>query len=280
MAALIAVGIGAVLAWLVFRQILLSFSLVLDRDADRITYHDTKGTRIDTPLARLTSVGCDTKLDTDNGEAQRALVLHLDDAGEPAQMRLAAFKLRTEDVLDAEHAINQWLGQDAGAVPDKQGLEITVPVLHLAWLAMAFCAFAILNAPVALFSGEVVRAALLIAIGGGAAYVWLEKTLVRLDLTFDPAKGVIRMMRSNMLGTTTWLLPLRHFDGAELIEKPVKFGKSHNSGRRSANVDLLFRNTRPNMTISLSPLGMSQAEAERITSQINSWLQDFGRPKA
>lgn len=278
--ALIAFGIGAVMAWLVFNQFLISFSLVLDRDADRITYNDTKGAQIDTPLSRLTSAACDANLDTDNGEAQRALVLHLQDGDGPAQIRLAAFKLRTEEVLDCEHAINQWLGQDAGALPDKQGLEITVPVVLLAWLGLVFCAFAIINAPVALFSGEVVRAALLIAIGGGAGYVWLEKALVRLDLIFDPADNVIRMTRSNMLGTTEWLLPLRHLDGAELIEKPVKLGKSHNSGRRSANVDLLFRNTRPNMTISLSPLGMSQAEAERITSQINSWLQDFGRPKA
>jgi hypothetical protein len=278
--ALIALGIGAVMAWLVFKQFLISFSLVLDRDVDRITYHDSMGVQIDTPLSRLKSAACDTKLDTDNGEAQRAIVLHLEDGGDPAQIRLAAFKLRTEEVLDCEHAINQWLGQDAGALPNKQGLEITVPVMRLAWLALAFCAFAILNAPVALFSGEVVRAALLIAIGGGAGYVWLEKALVRLDLTFDPANDVIRMTRSNMLGSTEWLLPLRHFDGAELIEKPVKLGKSHNSGRRSANVDLLFRNTRPNMAISLSSLGMSQAEAERITSQINSWLQDFGRPKA
>lgn len=132
MTALIAVGLGAVMGWLVFRQFLISFSLVLDRDADRITYHDTKGVRIDTPLSRLTSVACDTKLDTDNGEAQRALVLHLDDAGEPAQIRLAAFKLRTEDVLDCEHAINQWLGQETVAVAEKQRLEITVPVLPLA----------------------------------------------------------------------------------------------------------------------------------------------------
>jgi hypothetical protein len=279
MAALIAVGIGAVMGWLVFRQILLSFSLVLDRDADRITYHDTKGVRIDTPLARLTSVACDAKLDTDNGEAQRALVLHLEDADEPAQIRLSAFKLRTEDVLDCEHAVNQWLGQDADAVADKQGLEITVPVLPVAWVALAFCAFAILNAPVALFSGEVVRAALLIAIGGGAGYVWLEKVLVRLDLTFDPADGVIRMRRSNMLGTTTWLLPLRHVDGAELIEQ-VRLGSLRTSKDRSANVDLLFRNTRPNMTISLSPLGIPEAEAKRIASQINAWLQDLGGPKA
>lgn len=278
MGALIAAGIGAVMAWLVFKQFLISFSLVLDRDADRITYHDTKGVQIDTPLSRLTSVACDTKLDTDNGEAQRALVLHLEDGGDPAQIRLAAFKLRTEEVLDCEHAINQWLGQDAGALPDKQGLEITVPVLPLAWLALAFCAFAILNAPVALFSGEVVRAALLIAIGGGAGYVWLEKALVRLDLIFDPAEGVIRMRRSNMLGTTTWLLPLRHFDGAELIEQARI--KNLRTGRRSANVDLLFRNTRPNMTIGLSPLGISEAEAERITSQINTWLQDLGGPNA
>ena len=279
MAALIAVGIGAVMGWLVFRQILLSFSLVLDRDADRITYHDTKGVRIDTPLARLASVACDAKLDTDNGEAQRALVLHLEDGGEPAQIRLSAFKLRTEDVLDGEHAINRWLGQDAGAVADKQGLEITVPVLPLAWVALAFCAIVMINAPVALFSGEVVRAALLIAIGGGAGYVWLEKVLVRLDLIFDPADGVIRMRRSNMLGTTTWLLPLRHFDGAELIEESrVKMVRT--SSKRSANVDLLFRNTRPNMTISLSPLGMPEAEAKRIASQINAWLQDLVGPKA
>ncbi len=85
MAALIAVGISAVMGWLLFRQLLISFSLVLDRDADRITYQDTKGVRIDTPLSRLTSVACDAKLDTDHGEAQRALVLHLDDAGEPTQ---------------------------------------------------------------------------------------------------------------------------------------------------------------------------------------------------
>lgn len=279
MTALIAVGLGAVMGWLVFRQFLISFSLVLDRDADRITYHDTKGVRIDTPLSRLTSVACDAKLDTDNGEAQRALVLHLDDAGEPAQIRLAAFKLRTEDVLDCEHAINQWLGQETVAVAEKQRLEITVPVLPLAWLAIVACAFVILNAPVALSSGEVVRAALLIAIGGGAGYVWLEKVLVRLDLTFDPAAGVISMRRSNMLGKTTWLLPLRHFDGAELIEQ-ARVKMVQTSNKRSANVDLLFRNTRPNMTISLSPLGMPEAEAKRIASQINAWLQDFGGPKA
>lgn len=279
MTALIAVGLGAVMGWLVFRQFLISFSLVLDRDADRITYHDTKGVQIDTPLSRLTSVACDAKLDTDNGEAQRALVLHLDDAGEPAQIRLAAFKLRTEDVLDSEHAINQWLGQETVAVAEKQRLEITVPVLPLAWLAIVACAFVILNAPVALFSGEVVRAALLIAIGGGAGYVWLEKVLVRLDLTFDPAAGVISMRRSNMLGKTTWLLPLRHFDGAELIEQ-ARVKMVQTSNKRSANVDLLFRNTRPNMTISLSPLGMPEAEAKRIASQINAWLQDFGGPKA
>jgi hypothetical protein len=279
MAALIAVGIGAVMGWLVFGQFLISFSLVLDRDADSITYHDTKGVRIDTPLSRLTSVACDAKLDTDNGEAQRALVLHLEDGGEPAQIRLSAFKLRTEDVLDCEHAINQWLGQELGAVAEKQRLEITVPVLPLAWVALALCAFVIINAPVALFSGEVVRAALLIAIGGGAGYVWLEKVLVRLDLTFDPADGVIRMRRSNMLGTTTWLLPLRHFDGAELIEQ-VRLGNLRTSKNRSANVDLLFRNTRPNMTISLSPLGIPEAEAKRIASQINAWLQDLGGLKA
>jgi len=253
MTALIAIGIGAVMGWLVFRQFLISFSLVLDRDADRISYYDTKGIQIDTPLSRLTSVACDAKLDTDNGEAQRALVLHLDEAGEPAQIRLAAFKLRTEDVLDCEHAINQWLGQQAEATVDKQRLEITVPVLPLAWLGLAVCAFIILNVPAALFSGEVVRAALLIAIGGGAGYAWLEKVLVRLDMTFDPAAGVITMRRSNMLGTTRWLLPLRHFDGAELIEQAhVKMVQTSN--KRSANVDLLFRNTRPNMTISLSPL--------------------------
>ncbi len=281
MAALIAVGLGAVMGWLVFRQLLISFSLVLDRDADGITYNDTKGVRIDTPLSRLTSVACDAKLDTDNGEAQRALVLHLDDAGEPAQIRLAAFKLRTEDVLDCEHAINQWLGQKAVAVAvaEKQRLEIAVPVLPLAWLAIAACAFVILNAPVALLSGEVVRAALLIAIGGGAGYVWLEKVLVRLDLTFDPAAGVISMKRSNMLGTTTWTLPLRHFDGAELIEQ-ARVKMVQTSNKRSANVDLLFRNTRPNMTISLSPFGMRETEAKRITSQINAWLQDLGEPKA
>lgn len=277
MAALIAVGIGAVMGWLVFRQILISFSLVLDRNADRIVYHDTKGVHIDTTLARLASVVCDAKLDTDNGEPQRAVVLHLDDAGEPAHIRLAAFKLRTEDVLDAEHAINQWLGQDAGATDGTEDLEITVHVLPLAWVALVFCAFVILNAPVALFSGEVVRAALLIAIGGGAGYVWLEKVLVRLDLTFNPADGVIRLSRSNMLGTTTWLLPLQHFDGAELIEQARI--KNVRTGKRSANVDLLFRNTRPNMTISLSALGMSQAEAERITSQINDWLQNLGGPR-
>jgi hypothetical protein len=164
-------------------------------------------------------------------------------------------------------------------VTDKQGLEITVPVLPLAWVALALCAIVIINAPVALFSGEVVRAALLIAIGAGAGYVWLEKVLVRLDLTFDPADGVIRMRRSNMLGTTTWLLPLRHFDGAELIEQArVKMVRT--SSKRSANVDLLFRNTRPNMTISLSPLGMPEAEAKRIASQINAWLQDLVGPKA
>ncbi len=51
------------------------------------------------------------------------------------------------------------------------------------------------------------------------------------------------------------------------------------SSKRSANVDLLFRNTRPNMTISLSPLGIPEAEAKRFTSQINAWLQDLGGPK-
>lgn len=279
MAALFAVGLGAVLGWLVFRQFLLSFSLVLDRDAGRITYHDTKGVQIDTPLARLTSVACDAKLDSDNGEAQRALVLHFDDAGEPAEMRLAAFKLRTEDVLDAEHAINQWLGQDAGAVADTERLEITVPFHPLAWLGLAFSAFLILNAPVALFSGEVVRAALLIAIGGGAGYVWLEKAMVQLDLTFDPASGVIVLKRRNLLGSTTWLLPLRHFDGAELIEQ-ARLGKMRIGRERSANVDLLFRNTRPNMTISLSLLGLPEAEATRIASQINAWVQDLGGSKA
>jgi hypothetical protein len=87
------------------------------------------------------------------------------------------------------------------------------------------------------------------------------------------------MRRSNMLGTTTWLLPLRHFDGAELIEQArVKMVRT--SSKRSANVDLLFRNTRPNMTISLSPLGMPEAEAKRIASQINAWLQDLVGPKA
>lgn len=279
LAALIAIGIGAVMGWLVFRQILLSFSLVLDRDADRITYHDTKGVRIETPLARLTSVACDTKLDTYNGEAQRALVLHLDDAGEPTQIRLAAFKLRSEDVLDAEHAINQWLGQDAGAVADTEMLEITVPFHPLAWLGLAFSVFLLLNAPLALFSGEVVRAALLIAIGGGGGYVWLEKAMVQLDLTFDPASGVIVLKRRNLLGSTTWLLPLRHFDGAELIER-ARLGKMPMGRKLSANVDLLFRNTRPNMTISLSDLGIPPTEAERITSQINVWLQNLGGPKA
>ena len=277
--ALIFFGIGGVMGWLVFKQMLLSFSLVLDRDADRITYHDTKGVRIETTFARLTSVACDAKLDTDNGEAQKALVLHLDDAGEPTQIRLAAFKLRTEDVLDAEHAINQWLGQDAGAVADTERLEITVPFHPLAWLGLAFSAFLILNAPLALFSGEVVRAALLIAIGGGGGYVWLEKAMVQLDLTFDPASGVIVLKRRNMLGSTTWLLPLRHFDGAELIEQ-ARLGKMRIGRERSANVDLLFRNTRPNMTISLSDLGIPQAEAKRISSKINAWLQDLGGTKA
>ncbi len=277
-AALFAIGLGAVLGWVVFRQILLSFSLVLDRAADRIFYHDTKGVRIDTPLSRLTSAACDATLDTDNGEAKRAHVLHLDDAGEAAQIRLAAFKLRTEDVLDAEHAIGQWLGQDASTRTDTQKLMITVPVLPITWLALAACGLLVVSAPVALFSGEVVRAALLVAVGGGAGYAWLEKVLVRLDLAFDPADGVIRMQRSNILGTTEWLLPLRHFDGAELIEQArVKLVPS--TKKRSANVDLLFRNTRPNMTISLSPLGMPEAEAERITSQINAWLQSLDEPQ-
>ncbi|MEX0969671.1 MAG: hypothetical protein WD046_04395 [Paracoccaceae bacterium] len=279
-AALFAVGIGTVTGWLVFRKFLLGFSLVLDRDTDRITYHDTKGVRIETPLSRLTSVACAAKLDTENGEVKRALVLHLDEASEPAQIRLAAFKLRTEDVLDCEHAINQWLGRKAGAVAETQGLEITVRVLPFAWLALAICAFIFLTAAMALFSGEVVRAALLVAIGGGAGYAWLEKVLVRLDLAFNPADGVILMRRSNMLGTTMWMLPLRHFDGAELIEQAIPVEKLRNSGRRSAKVDLLFRNTRPNMTICLSPLGMPKAEAKRITSQINGWLQDLGGPEA
>jgi hypothetical protein len=266
------------MGWLVFRQILISFSLVLDRDADLITYRDSKGARIDTPLARLKSVGCEAKFAADNGEAQKALVLHLDETSDPTQIRLAAFKLRTEDVLGTEHAINQWLGQDAGAASDRERMEISIPALGLAWLGIALCALLVLAAAMALFSGDVARSAVLIAIGGGAGYVLLEKVLVRLDLTFDPANDVIRMKRSNILGRSTWLLPLRHFDGAELIEqarpKMVRTG-----GQRSANVHLLFRNTRPHMTISLSPFGMPEADATHITSRINAWLQQPSAPK-
>lgn len=265
--ALIAAGLGAVMGWLVFRQLLLSFALVLDRGENRILYSDSKGKLVDAPLDSLKSVTCETKLDTDHGEAVRSLVLQLDETGDPAQIRLSAFKLRSEDVLNSEHAISQWLGRKPGESRGGQGLSITVPVLAIAWVAMAFCAILVLNGLAAVVSGEFVRAALLLAIGGGAGFVWLEKVLVRLDLKFDPENGVIEMTRSNLLGATTWLLPLRHFDGAELIERMRR-------RKGSANVDLLFRNTRPNMTISLSPLGMPEADAKRITTEINTWLTD------
>ena len=278
MAALFAFGLAALMGWLVFRHILLSFSLVLNRDTDRIIYHDTKGVTVETPLARLTSVACEARLDTDNGEARKALVLKLGEVGDPTQIRLSAFKLRTEDVLDAEHAITRWLGQDAGATADGQRLEISIPVPRLSWLGLVFCAFLIANAPVALISGELLRAAVLFVIGCAGAYVWLEKVMVRQDLTFDPARGVVALNRSNVLGKTTWLLPLQHLDGAELIEQ-AKLGKMP-TGRRSANVDLLFRNTRPNLTLRLSPLGIAQADAERITAQINGWVQNTAEARA
>jgi hypothetical protein len=278
--ALVAVGIGVVMGWLVFRQFLLSFSLTLDRGTDRISYLDSKGGTVDTPLGRLTSVACDAQLNTDNGEAEKSLLLKLDQAGDPPQIRLASFKLRTEDVLDSEHAITQWWGQDAGGAADRQGLDITVPVLPIAWLALAVCALLVLNGLAAIFMGDVVRAALLVAIGGGAGYAWLEKVLVRLDLRFDPSSGVIELKRSNLLGTTTWLLPLRHFDGAERIERALPIAQVKKFRKGSANVDLLFRNTRPNMTISLSPLGMPEADAKRITSQINTWMKDQDEARA
>jgi hypothetical protein len=87
------------------------------------------------------------------------------------------------------------------------------------------------------------------------------------------------LKRRNMLGSTTWLLPLRHFDGAELIEQ-ARLGKMRTGRKSGANVDLLFRNTRPNMTISLSDLGIPRTEARRISSTINVWLQDLGGAKA
>ena len=278
--ALIAVGIGAVMGWVVFRQFLMSFSLVLDRTADHIAYRDSKGGTVDTPLGRLKSVACETQLNTDHGEAEKSLVLQFDQTGDPAQLRLASFKLRSEEVLNSEHAMTQWLGQDTGGTTNGRGLDITVPVLPVAWLGLAVCAFFVLTGLAAIFSGEVVRAALLVAIGGGAGYAWLEKVLVRLDLHFDPANGVIEMKRSNLLGATIWSLPLRHFDGAELIERPVPIEQLRKFRKGSANVDLLFRNTRPNMTISLSPFGMPEAEARRITSEINTWMKDQDEDRA
>jgi len=281
--ALIAITIGAVMGWFVFRQFLISFSITFDRKADRITYHDSKGKVIEVPLSRLISVACDTKLDTDNGEAVKSVVLHLDQNGTPSDIRLAAFKLRSEDVLHADYIISRWLGGDApdmADTPDSQALSITVPVLPVAWLAIAFCAVLVLSGLAAIVTGEFVRAALLFAIGGGAGYAWLEKVLVRLDLVFDPAKGVIRMTRRTMLGASEWILPLAHFDGAELIEQAVISEKLRKFGRRSANVDLLFRNTRPNLIISLSPLGMPQDTASQIAAKINAWLTQNTKARA
>jgi hypothetical protein len=274
--ALIALGLGLVMGWVVFRKILLSFSLILDRGGDLVSYKDTRGEKVEGRLSRLTSVACETRFRDDNGEAERALVLHFTKGDDPPRIRLAAFRLRTEDVLHAEHEISHWLAQTPTGASGGDKEEVTVPAPRLAWVALIFCALLILAGFGAIASGEVLRAAVLIVVGAGAGYVWLKRVLVRLDLVLDPAGGVVTMTRRTLLGSRIWHLPLRHLDGAEVIAV-ARLRMARAFQRHSANVDLLFRNTRPNMTIPLSPFGMPEAEAERVAARINDWLRDQER---
>lgn len=266
--ALIGASLALVLGWFMFTQLIRRFDLVLDRSTGRLRYADSTGTMIEAPLERLAAVACEASLDKDNGTPDYAVVLHLDAAAEPQEIRLAAFHLPPEDVLDVAGAIADWRapGPTRAGARGASPLELSIPAPRILWLVLALCAALIVVGIGALLSGEVVRAVLLVVIGGAGGYVLAERLLARLDLRFDADAHRLFMRRITPLGHRHWSLPLEHFDGAELIERP-RFRREG-----SANVDLVFRDTRPNMRLSLSPLGLPNAQAREIAAKINAWV--------